>query len=114
MMLGSNNRKKIFEVMIILILIAGGLILASLISKYNNQQKWIAFNDFYSEDDCNCLERRLPGCSLKGFEYNETRKLCVNSGEKTVTYSILNCSKYKCSGKIYEFNFQAKNWEENK
>jgi len=51
-------------------------------------------------------------CFSEGFEYNQTRDLCVNSEEKQVTNPVLKCSKYKCLEKIYDLNLETELWEE--
>ena len=105
-----NKHKKISLIIILVLLIIGILNFRTQLN--NNQPKGLALEDFYSDEQCRCLEKSRPVCNLKGFEYNESRKFCVNSAEKTVTYPTLTCSKYDCSGIIYEFNFDNKFWEE--
>lgn len=67
------------------------------------------YPDNYSSDACRCLERTRPTC-LEGFYYNETRQLCVNPVEKTVTFTTLRCSLFECSGVEYRFDNTNKEW----
>ena len=62
-------------------------------------------------ETCECLERNKPVCTLNGFEYDSSRKLCVNSVEKTITSPSLGCSKYNCSGEIKLWNNLTQKWE---
>ena len=65
----------------------------------------------YNPDTCRCLEKDRAVCELEGFEYNMTRKLCVNVAKKSVTFATLTCSKYECSGIVYDFNKITSEWE---
>ncbi|MBI5803437.1 hypothetical protein HY448_02010 [Candidatus Pacearchaeota archaeon] len=65
---------------------------------------------FYNEDTCRCLEKNRPVCNLDGFEYNKTVNFCVNKEEKTFTYATRTCSKYECSGEVYEFSLESQEW----
>jgi len=64
--------------------------------------------DFYFEDVCRCLERDRLKCS-NGFELDEERRACIKEGEYTNV--LLGCSKYECSGDLYDFNFEKDKWE---
>jgi hypothetical protein len=66
-------------------------------------------NDFYDEDICRCIERERIECP-DDFEFIEGRSLCKNG--EFVTNPSLACSKYECSGKIYNFNSENKGWDE--
>lgn len=114
----TKNNRKIKMIFLAGIIILAAVVLLTLnfnqISNQSDEQfEELSPDDFYSEDSCRCLEKNLPSC-LSDFEYNETRKLCVNSAEKKVTYATFKCSKYECSGITYSFNFEEKIWEENK
>ena len=112
----KNMKKIIFIVGISAVaLIALTVLIAFLVANNlsnSSSQKGLSLDDFYSADDCRCIERKMPACKLEGFEYNETRNLCVNSANKTVTYPTLSCSKYECLGVNYQYNFDDKIWEE--
>ncbi len=66
---------------------------------------------FESLDNCRCVEKERHVCLPEGFEYNSTRKLCINSEKKLVTTSVLKCSEYECSGEIFSYNFESEKWE---
>jgi hypothetical protein len=78
--------------------------------KENSEETKNGDFDFYDSGLCRCLEKNKPVCNLDGFEYNETRKLCVNSERKSVTYPTLSCSRYECSGEIYSFDNEINAW----
>ena len=109
------NKKIIQVVAVISIVLAVALILAFIGSRMQanaikEKHEIELYQDWLSEN-CNCLERNRHVCISDGFEYNATRNLCVNSAEKTVTYSSFKCSKYDCSGQNVTWNNQNENWE---
>ena len=63
---------------------------------------------FYEDEVCRCIERKRLRC-LEGFELDSENRLCRKGND--FTNVILGCSKYECSGTIYEFNFENKIWE---
>ncbi len=121
----KKNKKKVLtrKSNNVIIIIAGALILILAIlfltnviklnsfNSDNGNGKNMSLNDFYSEESCRCLEKKMPLCKLDGFEYNSTRNLCVNSAQKTVTYNTWGCSLYECSGIKYSFNNNTNGWE---
>ena len=112
----NRQRKIILGIILILtVVVIIALVLMGILNfKAQSNGKplnGLALDDFYSEDSCRCLERNRPVCTLSGFEYNSTRKLCVNSAEKKVTYSSQACSEYECSGIDYRYNFNTTKWE---
>ncbi len=112
MIQNKNGKIKI----LVITLVISAVIIASIILIGNRMNANIIkekqdagqYQDWLSQN-CKCIERNNPACELSGFEYNATRKLCVNSADKRVTYSTLKCSKYDCSGQNVTWNNQA--WE---
>jgi hypothetical protein len=80
-------------------------------STQNGGKTGFELGDFYSKENCTCLEHNKPACLVDGFVYNAARKLCVNSANKTVTYAVLQCSVYDCSGANYTFNNDSGKWD---
>lgn len=113
MLSGKNALLIIIAAVIVVLiaLIATGVLNLNSFNKNKDNGKNLSIDDFYSEDNCRCLEKKMPVCTLDGFEYNATRKLCVNSAEKTVTYNTWGCSLYECSGIQYSFNNNTNGWE---
>ena len=75
--------------------------------KIQEEQK---FYEDWLPENCKCLEKNLTKCS-GGFELVGT--LCKNNELKTFTNVLKACSKYDCSGIIYNFNDETKKWEKN-
>jgi hypothetical protein len=112
----KNNMKKvmIYSAIAILVFAVLGVIALKLNSNEsgdNLTEKGLSMDDFYSDDNCRCLEKNRYACYLDGFEYNATVKLCMNYAEKKVTSVLMKCSKYECKGIIYEFNADKNYWE---
>src|SRR3989344_3005518 len=95
----------------VLTALIGFLVSSGLSNQNQSSQEGLALDDFYSSEQCRCLEKNRPLCNLEGFEYNKTRDLCVNYAEKKVTYPTLACSSYECIGVNYQYNFDDKTWE---
>ena len=54
--------------------------------------KWV-------EENCDCIEKNNTYCGFEGFEIGEDG-LCHK--DKDFTNPIRGCSKYNCTGEIYE------------
>ena len=107
-----RNAILIFGIVAVLlgaVIVANKVITGNAIKEQQNQlaeyQKWLVEN-------CECLEQNHSVCTLEGFEYNQTRNLCVNYGKKLVTYPGLACSKYDCSGEMKIWNDEIEMWED--
>ena len=98
-------------IVVLITLFATGVLKLNSFNSNQDNEKNLSMNDFYSEDICRCLEKFRAACSLDGFEYNATRKLCVNYAEKRVTYNTWGCSLYECAGIKYSFNNNTSGWE---
>ena len=66
---------------------------------------------FYNEETCRCLERERFRCADDSWQLDEVRRLCVKGND--ITNIILVCSKYECSGEIYEFDADKGDWEKS-
>ena len=115
--MNKTKRKKYLTITLVFVLLFVALFLAYLnnssFSKENSSENITSFSDesdFYDKSICNCTEYGRHVC-LSGFYYNETRKLCVNPEEKTVTYSKNGCNVYDCAGTVYAYNIKNKQWE---
>ena|SRR3990167_5933393 len=67
-------------------------------------------SDFFIDNQCICLERGIKKCS-EGFELSGN--LCINKDKTYFTNILLGCSKYDCSGGIYELDNKTKEWSKN-
>ena len=99
-------------VLVLLFVLILGLVFKELSQKESKNAKNSSAEDisFYDADVCRCLERERLRCN-EGFELDAENRLCRNVNGKEVTNVILACSKYECSGNIYEFNFENGKWE---
>ena len=103
-----NNQKKIIVIVILAVIILGLLLIGILKLTAKKQPVGLALDDFYSDDICRCLEHELNECSSR---YELSGDVCINKTSGTYTNVIKGCSKYECSGIIYEYNFDIKLWE---
>tara|TARA_Y100000296_G_scaffold84834_1_gene119212 strand:- start:2194 stop:2529 length:336 start_codon:yes stop_codon:yes gene_type:complete len=108
-------KNKFNEKLVLIMIIVFLLIISILffIIKFNNINSEVIDNslfleEFFSEDNCRCFERERLKCDEE-FEFDEERRLCKKGNE--VTNVLLGCSKYECSGQVYSFNFNTKEWE---
>lgn len=105
----SNRKKnKILIIIGILVVMAGLLAIILILRQNNSSSGGLAFDDFYSDEQCRCLEHELNDCS-NGFELKEN--VCINETLKVYTNVIKKCSKYECSGIVYEFNSDINGWQ---
>ena len=97
-------------VLVLLFVLILGLVFKELSQKESKNAKNSPNEDtsFYDADVCRCLERERLRCN-DGFELDAEKRLCRNGTD--ITNVILSCSKYECSGTIYQFNFENKTWE---
>ena len=107
----KENKKNytilIFGILFALLLIFGFFIGKSI--KQNRDAKSQNGNfSFYDEEKCRCVERERLTCP-KNFELDSEKRACINGTD--ITNVILTCSKYECSGILYQFNFENKTWE---
>ena len=75
--------------------------------KIQEEQKFL--NEWLPEN-CKCLEKNATRCS-DGFEL--VGNLCKNEAKKTFTNVLKACSKYDCSGIVYNLNNETGIWEMN-
>jgi len=108
-----RKQKKIIMLILLSVIILGSLLLVilKLIANQsdNNQSTGLAIDDFYSSDNCRCLEREDLRCGNSSWQLDAERRICVNG--KSITNVILGCSKYECNGITYELNTDIKAWE---
>ena len=106
-----NNQKKIILTVLLFVIILVVLLVGILKLTEKKQPTGLVVDDFYG-DTCTCLERGLNKC-LSGYELSVKwdGELCINKTLGTFTNIVKGCSKYDCSGIIYEYNFDIKFWE---
>lgn len=118
-MAGKKNKRSNEGAIVILAIVVVLAIFALILAHNSNSQKTSSgdyvtgatYPEGYDSDLCTCLERNRPTC-LDNFYYNETRGLCVNPVEKTVTYAHAGCSLYECPRANYTFDLDNKEWLE--
>lgn len=106
----KTNPKKLAIVLAGVFLIVFALGIFYFSNSHENKNKGEAANvsvDFFSDNQCACLERNLLDCS-SGYELKEN--VCVNQTLKTYTNPLLKCSKYDCSGATYTFDNETDSW----
>ncbi len=102
-------KKKTLKAVIFVIIIVFLLLIGVLILKIKQKNEENKFNSgFFEDNNCSCLEREKLICK-SGFELDSQRKICIRGNE--ITNVILRCSKYDCSGIIYELNQGIDRWE---
>ncbi|MBR9701733.1 hypothetical protein GOV13_02315 [Candidatus Pacearchaeota archaeon] len=86
--------KKLYLIgLVVIIILAGAFIIQSIYFEEDIPSKdWLV-------DNCDCIERNNFRC-LNGFELDAENRLC--RGDGSVTNVILGCSKYNCTGEVYE------------
>ena len=111
----NKEKNEIYKVIIscalvlIVIFFLGLYYKGFYLEENNKNAKQPAENlSFYDDEKCRCVERERLKCN-DGFELDLENRFC-RSG-KDITNVILSCSKYECSGVVYEFNFKNENWE---
>jgi len=99
-------------VLILLFVLLLCLVLKEFFAKENGNNGGLSDENFsfYDSETCRCIERDRLRCN-EGFELDSKNKLCRSADGKEVTNVILACSKYECSGFVYEFNFENQAWE---
>ena len=109
----KETRKKLVYVLIILILAGASFLVVKNITA--NVIKQTPDTDWLS-DNCDCIENEKIKCREE-FEFDEERGFCKRTvvrcpselvldldeceTETQVTNFLLGCSKYNCSGEIY-------------
>jgi hypothetical protein len=63
-------------------------------------------------ENCQCLERNRSVCGNQSFSVEGS--YCVNKSLKLVTNVVKSCSKYDCSGSIYDFEINKGVWSVEK
>ncbi len=117
-------KKQNFNIVIVLVVVAvvfGFLIFGQKVftgSAVNDNQNtdnvdWELVEDIsydWLNENCGCVVRDRYYCYLEGFEWNESRGLCVNSAEKKVTTALIGCSVFNCSAGNYTYVAEGK-WQ---
>lgn len=110
---GLNKQKKIIIAILFGIIVLGLFLLIILkltTNKVNNNQTiGLTIDDFYSDEQCRCLERENLRCSNSSWQLDLERKACIY--EKSITNVVLGCSRYECNGITYVLNMDIKTWE---
>ena len=75
--------------------------------KIQEEQKFL--NEWLPEN-CKCLEKNSTKCS-EGFEL--VGNLCKNDARKIFTNVLKACSKYDCSGVVYNLKNETEMWKIN-
>lgn len=109
-----KGKKEIYRIIIYCALILLFVLISGLTFKKlsvnqndNNESNSNENLSFYDEETCRCVERERLRCN-EGFELDLENRICKNGND--ITNVILGCSKYECSGTIYEFNFENETW----
>ncbi|MBS3071038.1 hypothetical protein J4407_01920 [Candidatus Pacearchaeota archaeon] len=114
MKISKKNKKVIIAITILIIAIAiviSGFVYTEMFAKnsdvnYTDDESFA----FYDENQCRCFERERLICNDETWTLDSESRICKKGNERTNV--LLGCSKYECSGVIYEFNFETEKWEE--
>lgn len=110
--LSSSNRTIliILSILVIISLLTAGILkLMSDKEDNNSTGTGLSIEEFYSSENCRCLERNDFRCSNSSWQLDIENRRCTNG--KTFTNVIAGCSQYECLGIIYQLNAETKKWE---
>jgi hypothetical protein len=92
----------------VVLIVIGILILAGIVfvilagdapTPYTVQEPEDEIDWDWVKDNCDCIEKNKRSCRYEGFELIEGG-VCRKAGQ--ITTALISCSKYNCTGEIYE------------
>lgn len=107
----QKNNSTLKFVLAVILVVAVVFVSVKVFGIAISEGKVVYDDGFFSEDNCRCFEKEKPTCKT-GWEFNELRGFCVNGN--LLTNPVITCSAYECSGIVYKYNFDTKEFEKIK
>jgi hypothetical protein len=108
----QNEKNKKINIIIVSLIVLLAVIIGILVfsnKPKENTSAGLSIDDFYSDEQCRCLERENLRCANSSWQLDLERKACIY--EKSITNVVLGCSRYECNGITYVLNMDIKTWE---